>query len=643
MTLNLYLEHYLNDANDDDNVSLVSLESVICLFLLEYIDRPSNVIVHLVESNENTNIKSETSLKINVAHLNHVQVSQIQFQNEIVSNCNFPVLLTDKNVVIAGLCGVCRNLIKNADECYIDLLGFKGSTLMAPSEASIWTKFCEVDIFECTKQILQLRAIKSSSNQIIDLQDELIRFESHMAEPIRMHNVYKHARDIEKEQKKQKQEDLEEQLKKLSIDTKENPNKEKNVETKVKRFSKKKKINKIPSGIPIESLNIDHKYVEGTQFSIADIILYPHFWITRTVLSSLSKEPEMLAQYLPLTFKWLNGIESENSERLLNCIAFYDIRQNFQAPIGSGLLSFHVSSVQKFSLYKSDPKRYKPKNRVFTKQGDIEFSLDKVRQLNISVSSNAEETLLANQMLNDADFEWESMPYAALPDAVDLPEKRLARKRHQLDSLAKQIIRIAKDGDRIVDFCSGTGHLGIILAYKLPKCQVILLENKEESLMRARSRVVQLKLTNVLLFQCNLDYFHGKFNIGTSLHACGVATDIVLLHCISHRANFVCCPCCYGGCYSMPHITYPRSQTFCDGGISTQDYMHLAHCADQSHVMDKGSSNLKKCEQGQFCMDVVDTDRKMYAEELGYRVMLCRLHPENCTPKNRLLVGVYYQ
>jgi hypothetical protein len=29
------------------------------------------------------------------------------------------------------------------------------------------------------------------------------------------------------------------------------------------------------------------------------------------------------------------------------------------------------------------------------------------------------------------------------------------------------------------------------------------------------------------LFQGNMDYFSGKFDIGVSLHACGVATDLV--------------------------------------------------------------------------------------------------------------------
>ena len=56
------------------------------------------------------------------------------------------------------------------------------------------------------------------------------------------------------------------------------------------------------------------------------------------------------------------------------------------------------------------------------------------------------------------------------------------------------------------------------------------VENKEESLMRAVKRVERLGMTNCRFFQGNMDYFSGKFDVGVSLHACGVATDLVRVH-----------------------------------------------------------------------------------------------------------------
>lgn len=630
MVLNLYLEQCKPAAGDNDDVIEVTLESFICLFLLEYLDQPKCIVVNLIDGDSSNQKQKNTNIRINSSTFRHVTLSKEQYQTEIASNCHFPVLVSDSNVVVAGLCGVCRNLVKNADEKFGELLGFKSACLVAPSEASIWTKFCEIDIVQCTKELLLMKNADATviDNQTMDLPEELARFESHMSKPIRMHNVYKLARDRQKEQKKQ--EKLMAQISKLTV----------NDEVGVKVPIRLPKSQKIASGTPVESLNIEHKFVEGTQISIADLVLYPSFWIIRSMLRWLAEDFDTLTTLLlPLTFKWLAAVEPDQNDKLPKCMAKFCLSQHFASPVDKRALTFRLKTVEDGSLYKSDPKRYKSADKIFTKQKDIEAALDKINNLNITISSEAPDTIAMNQSLNESDFGWDHMPFEVLPDAADLPVKRLARKKHQLASLAKQIIKIARDGDRIVDFCSGTGHLGIVLAHKLPRCHIVLLENKEESLMRAKQRVDRLQLTNVHFFQCNLDYFCGHFDIGTSLHACGVATDIVLMHCIERRAKFVCCPCCYGGCHPMPHIAYPRSQLFRDATVGNQEYMHLVHGADQSHA-DDGRNNADKCAQGQLCMDVVDTDRKLYAEELGYRVMLCRLYPEDCTPKNRLLVGV---
>lgn len=79
------------------------------------------------------------------------------------------------------------------------------------------------------------------------------------------------------------------------------------------------------------------------------------------------------------------------------------------------------------------------------------------------------------------------------------------------------ILQIARDGDKIVDFCSGGGHLGIAIAYLLPKCSIVLLDNKEKSLSSAKERIAKLGLQNTVIIQSNLDYFIGKFQVSSSL------------------------------------------------------------------------------------------------------------------------------
>lgn len=223
-----------------------------------------------------------------------------------------------------------------------------------------------------------------------------------------------------------------------------------------------------------------------------------------------------------------------------------------------------------------------------------------------------------------------------------LPKHRLIRKRQQLQNLTYAVQLMAKDGDKIVDFCSGTGHLGILLAMRLPKCSIILMENKSYSLRRAKKRVDALGLSNVRFYQTNINNFRGKFNVGTSLHACGTATDVVLRQCYRAEANFICCPCCYGSIrpYNSSGVQYPSSRQFHKANITLEEFIILAHGADQAHA--PGTANcVPLCiNRGRLCMKVIDTDRKLLAEELGYQVSLTYLKPKTCTPKNHLLVGI---
>ncbi|XP_026517376.1 glutathione S-transferase C-terminal domain-containing protein-like, partial [Terrapene carolina triunguis] len=91
---------------------------------------------------------------------------------------------------------------------------------------------------------------------------------------------------------------------------------------------------------------------------------------------------------------------------------------------------------------------------------------------------------------------------------------RALRKQQQLNNLVSMVTKLSKPGDVIVDFCSGGGHVGIVLAHMLPSCQVVLIENKELSLVRAKDRSDELGLHNIWFIQANLDYFKGTFNIG---------------------------------------------------------------------------------------------------------------------------------
>ena len=205
---------------------------------------------------------------------------------------------------------------------------------------------------------------------------------------------------------------------------------------------------------------------------------------------------------------------------------------------------------------------------------------------------------------------------------------RLERKIEQLDNMVAAVMDSVAEGDTIVDFCSGGGHLGIVLAHLLPRCRVVMVDNKEESVRQARIRVAQLKYPNVSLIQSNLDYFNGSFDLGVALHACGVATDLVLQACLSNRASFVLCPCCYGNLALELPVQYPQSRLYRERSILSPDFAHLARGADHVTAI------------GRLCMAAVDLDRIARANEEGYRVSLKKLKPDSCTPKHDLIIGL---
>ncbi|XP_043282845.1 glutathione S-transferase C-terminal domain-containing protein homolog [Venturia canescens] len=558
----IYLE--ISSINDNEKC-LAPIETVVTLFTLRYCESEMNV--RFVRRNIAKDVRCHT---VDVSDVEYRLVSEEEVPFN-ASSCELPNVIINDDAVVAGLCASLRQVVKNTISQYPEhscrcLLGFKDSCLLAPSETSVWTKYCEVDLLSTLKNLSE----DLLSN--IELPVSMARFEAHMSEPVRLHNVYKY--------------------------------------TMSKKFA--------PNGVVSQEKGVvpEHLYAEGSFVTLADIIIFVCFHILFNFITSSE-----IRQLLPLTCRWYDRLmEDASMAKCLNCIIL--------EPSEISNIRYVLPDVEKQSLYKSDPKRYKPRNRIYTRQEDVENSLRLIDELKINRGLNIEPYGV------EVELDWSKIPHEATPEGGALPIARLKRKFEQLENLCKPVLKLARKKDVIVDFCSGSGHLGILVAHLLPQCTVILLENKEESLNRSKERVIKLQLANVQFYQCNLDYFKGYFDIGMSLHACGVATDLVIQHCIRKNAIFVSCPCCYGSVHDCHHITYPRSDIF-RRNINKRDYLILGHSADQTHDVKNA-----KTAQGNECMAIIDTDRKLQAEQFGYEVYLAKLVPETCTPKNHLLVGI---
>ncbi|KAL3880203.1 hypothetical protein ACJMK2_032464 [Sinanodonta woodiana] len=635
---------------------------------------------------ENVTLSSAAFAQVSHSFLQDVDVPQL------VQNSALPIVQDIRdNIVRSGLCCTLRYIIKLQHErcpgkSLVDLLGFRGGSLKACAELSGWTKLCEVDLPQSISQLIQ--DIKSSydhSSKInFEIAADVMKLEWYFEKPPMLHNNDKwkrelikqiqtetvamatHANDVDTFVKNffQEREIVEPHDSVVyrvvrmgdmrSSKRKEYVQKNKNTIADAERKKNRSSIQNgdlsqqsSPDDTKLEITDVDslisvvnsmtlhniefvHLYSEGIQITIADLVLFVYVYY---LMQSIQFNTALMLEILPKIIHWLEhlvklpllwqtcealgfdvlglqaGLKKDNT--LQTSIGFTSPR-NIQ-DLKNNIDIMEISQKCKSKYHPSKP--------------DIDSALQIIKKMGI------EPQVSEHPCGSNVQLDWEGMHPIAHP-RDELPEKRVARKCQQLENLATAVKAIARDGDVVVDFCSGGGHLGIVLAYLLPKCQIYLVENKEESLNRAKKRVERLKLSNVFLYQCNMDYFCGKFNVGVCLHACGVATDMVLKKCLENQASFVICPCCYGGIQNTHRITYPRSQCFRDS-IEYKDYLTLGHAADQTEV------GIESEAQGKYCMNLVDTDRAMLAQEHGYEVILCFLQPLSCTPKNNLLIGTH--
>ncbi|KAL4229713.1 hypothetical protein ACF0H5_010101 [Mactra antiquata] len=381
------------------------------------------------------------------------------------------------------------------------------------------------------------------------------------------------------------------------------------------------------SSLTLYDVIYEHVYAEGVGLTISDLALLVYIYY---LMESLEFKCSTLFLKLSNIKKWLTHILTlPRIQHTANVCGF-----NLVAMETAVMVTSHHTESPMFTIPSVILNVEEDTNEISRSAKAKHKALKKetMRVLEKVKEQKLEPEVGSHPCGDNVQLDWSSVPLHAHPK-IELPEKRVGRKCEQLENLATAVKSVSKSGDIIVDFCSGAGHLGIIIAHLLPDCQVYLIENKEESLVRAQERVKELQLNNVTCYQCNLDYFQGPFNVGVCLHACGVATDLVLQQCLDKNASFVICPCCYGNIQNTHLISYPRSINYRNSEFTDKDVIILGHAADQTEI------DIELHDQGRYCMNLVDTDRADLARENGYNVTLCSLKPLSCTPKNNLLVG----
>ena len=230
-------------------------------------------------------------------------------------------------------------------------------------------------------------------------------------------------------------------------------------------------------------------------------------------------------------------------------------------------------------------------------------------------------------------IKWDCLPEGVDPSSGFLNTDRAKRKRWQIDNFIFLAREFLDDNMTVVDFCSGSGHLSLPIAYLYPNCRFILVERNPVPVAIGKKRIKDSGLSNVELFNGYIQDFDMKFDLGIALHACGEATDLVQIRCLENDAAYILCPCDIGYIQNSS-LKYPRSSFF-SNILTIDEYKTIASNADNT-CWNFSSENGKL---GKLCMGYISLDRNLAAEESGYETYLFTTSPRESTPKNDIILG----
>ncbi|KAF1582998.1 UNVERIFIED_CONTAM: Glutathione S-transferase C-terminal domain-containing protein, partial [Eudyptes robustus] len=605
--------------------SIFPLHTSISLFLLSYCDCKLFKIF-LVPTGENVDDQFVTKNLLGDLEVHLISRCQLPV---VVQSCCLPaVVVKDGKFCRAGLSVVLRHIVQKTYDAdpskkdILELLGFKKTCLKACAEVSQWTRLCEISIPLAVEGFLM-----ASPEHCQTIPPDILQLERKLGEPVRVHNDDKIRRQKLQQQKAGAKDavpvlgkEATEEGKTVEMHEHPLPSLELSI-----AFSKLL-VQEVSDAVNREAPCIrrtktsdlpllDHVFAEGLYFTLADIVLLP---CIHQFLVSSKKQGKNLVN-LPLISNWYQrvqkvpGVKKAAGKCNMELLQFPELMAAPEEELRD------LSSV---------PHELEEENE------DSHF-IGGPRPTMTKLMENGIEAKFSPHPCPNWTLDWTNLPSAVSPGEGKMSRDRALRKQQQLNNLVAAVTKLAKPGDVIVDFCSGGGHVGIVLAHMMPSCQVVLIENKELSLMRAKDRSDELGLNNIWFIQANLDYFNGTFNIGVALHACGVATDMVIEHCIKAGAAFVISPCCYGFIQNTVKFKYPRSRKFKEI-LSYKEHMILCRFADQTAVQLPPERRII----GKQCMGLVDLDRAWAAEERNYSVQVISMEPETCSPKNNMFVGI---
>lgn len=277
----------------------------------------------------------------------------------------------------------------------------------------------------------------------------------------------------------------------------------------------------------------------------------------------------------------------------------------------------------------------------------------------------------------DSSIDWSMIPEVIRPDYSKNKERRLRRKKNQLEALyiilrdlvqKVSMIKGKEDTLHIVDFGSGSGNSCLVFAFLLLQnmdipCRFTLIDSNPQSVVIGKERTIKAGLDSKVSWLCQdvADYDEG-FDIGLATHLCGGATDVAMKCCLLQQAAFIATPCCLGSIkfaigeeqnaissvvkvgrgYGWNSgkgnsLVYPRSTCF-RNQLSVDEYADITTLADCSLPINRSNDDLQM--RGKA---LLDSDRLRLAMEAGYDTSIGILGSKvDCGPKSDVLCGICY-
>ena len=285
-----------------------------------------------------------------------------------------------------------------------------------------------------------------------------------------------------------------------------------------------------------------------------------------------------------------------------------------------------------------------------------------------------------NKISSLNNINWDEVPIAIQPKWLLDRSKKSTKNRQKATkwkvaqietfyAILKQMCASAKSL-KIVDFGSGSGALGLMMAYLFPMHTVVCVECEASRVELTKKRASLSGITNMEFICDYIQNVNISFDVGIGAHLCGVATDLAQIQCFRNKASFVLLSCCNGKCCNHSNsetkeddiitelVQYPRSKYLREQSMTFETFKELTSFSDFNFDVERFDDCTDEKEydmycrysiKRKFCKIICEIDRCFAALECGkneYKQVCLTQISQNAqifesSPKSDVIVGVH--